>query len=57
MALGFCDHVLVLNGGRLHRQGVASEVINGELVSDIYQVHSEVVRNNDGKVHLSFKYH
>ena len=56
MALGFCDQVLVLNGGRLHRQGGASEVINGELVSDIYQVSSEVIRNNDGNVHLSFKY-
>jgi iron complex transport system ATP-binding protein len=56
MALGFCDQVLVLNGGKLHRQGVASEVINGELVSDIYQVSSEVIRNNNGNVHLSFKY-
>lgn len=56
MALGFCDQVLVLNDGKLHRQGGAAEVINGELVSDIYQVSSEVIRNNDGNVHLSFKY-
>ncbi len=56
MALGFCDQVLVLNGGRLHRQGGTSEVINDQLVSDIYQVSSEVISNNDGNVHLSFKY-
>jgi iron complex transport system ATP-binding protein len=56
MALGFCDEVLVLNGGRLHRQGGASEVINNKLVSDIYQVSSEVIRNNEGNVHLCFKY-
>jgi iron complex transport system ATP-binding protein len=56
MALGFCDQVLVLNGGRLHRQGSAMDVINNELVSDIYQVSSEVIRNNEGNVHLSFKY-
>jgi iron complex transport system ATP-binding protein len=56
MALGFCDEVLVLNDGRLHRQGGASEVINNKLVSDIYQVSSEVIRNNEGNVHLCFKY-
>lgn len=56
MALGFCDQVLVLNGGRLHRQGGASEVIDGKLVADIYQVSSEIISNDDGNVHLSFKY-
>ena len=56
MALGFCDQVLVMNGGRLHQQGNASEVIDNELVSEIYQVSSEVIRNNEGSVHLSFKY-
>jgi iron complex transport system ATP-binding protein len=56
MALGFCDQVLVLNGGRLHRQGSALDVINDELISDIYQVSSEVIKGNDGNVHLSFKY-
>ncbi|MBT8345612.1 MAG: ABC transporter ATP-binding protein [Desulfofustis sp.] len=56
MALGFCDHVMVLNGGRLHLQGGASEVINGELVTDIYQVSSELIKSNDGNAHLSFKY-
>ena len=56
MALGFCDQVLVLNDGRMYRQGVASEVINGELVSDIYQVSSEVIRGSGGNVHLSFNY-
>ena len=56
MALGFCDHVLVLNGGRLHQQGGAPEVINNELVADIYQVSSEIIRNDEGNPHLFFKY-
>ncbi|MGI9535880.1 MAG: ABC transporter ATP-binding protein [Desulfocapsaceae bacterium] len=56
MALGFCDYVIILDGGRLHQHGIASEVINDELVADIYQVASEIIRVDDGSVHLSFKY-
>ena len=56
MALSFCDQVMVLENGRLHRQGIAAEVINDELVADIYQVSSEVITGNDGNVHLSYKY-
>ena len=56
MALSFCDQVMVLDGGRLYQHGIASEVINDELVADIYQVASEVIRVADGSVHLSFKY-
>ena len=56
MALSFCDHILVLNNGRLHRQGMATEVIDEGLVADIYQVSSKVINGEDGSVHLSFKY-
>ena len=56
IALSFCDHVMVLDDGRLHQHGRSSEVINDELVADIYQVASEVIRVDDGSVHLSFKY-
>ena len=56
MALSFCDHVAVLDSGRVHRFGKASEVINDRLVADIYQVASVVVKTDDGGAHLSFKY-
>ena len=56
MALGFCDHVLVLHDGRLDRQGAAAQVINDAMVADIYQVSAEVISGGDGNVHLSYKY-
>lgn len=56
MAMAFCDRVIVLEEGRLRHYGAAAEVITSAMVSDIYQVASEIVRAPEGTGHLHFNY-
>ena len=56
MALAFCDKVVVLDRGRLQHFGRAEEIINPQMVSDIYQVSAELVRTDGNRDHLFFNY-
>lgn len=57
MALAFCDRVIVLQEGRLHKFGPSAEVINTDLVADIYQVSTKISEADDGKHQLLYRYH
>jgi iron complex transport system ATP-binding protein len=56
MALAYSDQVLVMNDGKLERFGPAAEIINQEMIEDIYQVPAEIIRAADGSPHLFFAY-
>ena len=56
VALAFCDRVIVLSEGRLHQVGEAHQVINEQLVADIYQVTCSLMTSDRGSTHLSYNY-
>ncbi len=56
MALAFCDKVMVLDRGGLQHFGRSEEIINPQVVSDIYQVSAELVRIDDNSDQLFFNY-
>lgn len=56
MALAFCDRVIVLNEGQLYQIGETRQVINEQLVADIYQVASSLITAASGNTHLSYNY-
>ncbi len=56
MALAFCDKVVVLNNGRLHQFGQSAEIINSQMIANIYQVSSQIIEMHGGGNHLSFNY-
>lgn len=47
-AARFCDHVVVLSQGRVHSAGAAEEVINQEMLREVYQVRGAVLPTVDG---------
>jgi len=57
MALAFCDRVIVLKEGRVHRSGSSAEVVDTGLVADIYQVSTDMLRSEDGTRQLVYRYH
>lgn len=48
LALKFCDHVVLLNEGRVISEGTAREVIHEEILKDIFHIHGQVVDSSDG---------
>lgn len=48
-ALRYCDHVLVLHGGRSVAQGAPADVIDSELIGRVFGVKAHVVRAPHGR--------
>jgi ABC-type cobalamin/Fe3+-siderophores transport system ATPase subunit len=56
MAMSFCDRLIVLKDGGLHRYGPVDSVISEDMIMDIYQVPSHIYRTESGNNHIQFKY-
>lgn len=56
MALAFCDKVIVLQDGRLHTYGTASNIIDSDLIAKIYRVSTEILESDNGKRQLLYHY-
>ena len=48
LALKFCDHVVLLNEGRVIAEGTAREVIHEEILEHIFHIHGQVIDSGDG---------
>jgi len=56
MALAFCDSVIVLRDGQVHQFGKTEEVINSDLIADIYNVSADLVEREHGDRQLFYRY-
>lgn len=53
LAATFCDHLLVLSGGRLVASGPPGEILTEEMISSVYGVRAEVTHDADG-IHVRY---
>jgi len=56
MAMSFCDRLIVLKNGELHRYGPVDSVISEEMIMDLYQVPSHIYRTENSNNQIQFKY-
>ncbi len=54
MAAQYCDYLVLLDKGRLSAVGHPAEVLNQSRLSKVYDVISEVIPSQSGKLNLSF---
>ncbi|WP_306363664.1 ABC transporter ATP-binding protein [Nocardia sp. CC227C] len=54
LAAMFCDHLIVLRGGRVVAAGPVREVLTADLIGAVYQVHAEVSEAVDGGLYIRF---
>ena len=54
LALKFCDRILVLNRGKLIRDGKPETIITEELLKDVFQIEGEII-NNNGSLLVDYK--
>ena len=43
LAARYCDELVVLHGGRVHAHGTPAEVLNTELLGEVYGIHARVI--------------
>ncbi len=56
MTMAFCDRVIVLNNGCLERYGAVREVISEDMIRELYQVQSHIIRTPGGNSHIQLDY-
>lgn len=54
IAAAYCDRIYVLQKGQVVTGGTPEQVLTPELLSDIYHVKTELVRDSGGKLHILF---
>lgn len=54
IAAAYCDFIYVMKDGQLVAHGTPEEVLTPELLKDIYEVDSEIVKDSQGKMHILF---
>lgn len=54
IAAMFCDRIYVLQNGKIVGSGSPDEVLTREMIRDIYQVDSEIVKDSNGQMHILF---
>ena len=54
IAAMFCDRIYVLKNGEIAAHGKTEEVLTRELISDIYKVEVEIVKDHKGQMHILF---
>lgn len=54
IAAMFCDCLYVLKDGEIVGCGRTEEVLTRELISDIYHVETEIVRDHNGQMHILY---
>jgi len=52
MAAHFADEMVVLKDGLLYSRGAPEEIMTRKMLSDVYRVDSEIVRDRDGLPHV-----
>jgi len=53
LAAGFCDRVVMLKQGRMHAWGDVAETLTAETISDVFEVHADVINTATG-LHISY---
>ena len=43
LAARYCDELVVLHGGRVHAHGTPAEVLNTELLGEVYGIRARVI--------------
>ncbi len=57
LAAAYCDRIYVMKDGQVYTSGTPDQVLNSELIREVYRVHSNVsIQPETGKLHISF-YH
>lgn len=54
IAAMFCDRIYVLKNGEIAAHGKTEDVLTRELISDIYKVEVEIVKDHKGQMHILF---
>ena len=49
IALEYCDYLYVLNDGKNIAEGKSAEVLNKEILRDVFKVDSEIITTSNGK--------
>ncbi len=49
LAMNYCDRVVVLANSSIYAQGPADEVIDEEMIRDVYGVHADIVTTDHGR--------
>ena len=52
MAARFADEIIVLKDGETYSQGPPEEIMTREMLSDVYSIDAEVIRDRDGLPHV-----
>lgn len=55
IAAAFCDRLYVLKNGKIVGKGTPNEVLTTEFIREVYQVESELVKDQNGQIHILFK--
>ncbi|MFW7381922.1 MAG: ABC transporter ATP-binding protein [Oligoflexus sp.] len=55
LAARFCDRLLLLSGGVMQACGTAKDVLQRELIEDLYRVKSQFLTHPDGHILLAFE--
>ncbi len=53
LAAAHCDEVVVLHRGRVHAAGPPTDVLDADLIADVYEVDA-IVDQHDGRPHIRF---
>ena len=54
IAAMFCDKIYVLAKGQIVKYGTPQEVLTKELIRDIYEVDAEIIKDDQGRMHILF---
>ena len=53
LAAGFCDHIVMLNQGRIFAQGDPIETLTTETIHDVFAVHADII-TTENDLHISY---
>ncbi len=56
LAANYSKRVILLNKGKIFTDGSVDEVLNREIIEEIFEVQSEVVRNDNDSVNVIFRH-
>lgn len=54
IALMYCDLIYVVKDGQVIAQGVPEEILTTELIREVYQVDSEIIKDSAGRTHILY---
>lgn len=54
LAAMFCDRIYAMKDGRIAGEGTPEELLTPEFIREIYDVETEIVKDQKGKMHILF---